>query len=487
MRFLRQSLLGLFLLSLTLGLLVYAGVLVRDAVQARLNDTPRMPQARERVFAVNVVPAEFETLTPVLTAFGEVQSRRTLELRAAVAGTLIDFAPEFVDGGRVTEGQLLARIDPADMEAELARADSALLDAEAELREARRAVGLEEDVLASAEEQAALRQRAFERQQDLAAREVGTAAAVEEAELTAASARQAVVSARQALAQAEARVDQAETSLARARIARDDAQRRLDETEIRAGFDAQLSDVSVVAGRRVSANEQLAMLIDPEALEVAFRVSTQQYARLLDENGRLREAPVTARLELFGSSLTASGTLSREGAAVGEGQTGRLLYATLDRAAGFKPGDFVTVEVTEPPLDRVVRLPSTALDAANQVLVLTEDERLEPIRVTLLRRQGDDVLVRADELQGREVVMERTPLLGAGIKVRPMRGAGAAEAPPAEPDLIELTEDHRARLVAMVEDNAMMPDEAKQRILAQLAQERVPAQVVERLEARMGG
>ena len=33
----------------------------------------------------------------------------------------------------------------------------------------------------------------------------------------------------------------------------------------------------------------------------------------------------------------------------------------------------------------------------------------------------------------------------------------------------------------------MMPDEAKQRILAQLAQERVPAQVVERLEARMGG
>ena len=126
MRFLRQSLLGLFLLSLTLGLLVYAGVLVRDAVQARLNDTPRMPQARERVFAVNVVPAEFETLTPVLTAFGEVQSRRTLELRAAVAGTLIDFAPEFVDGGRVTEGQLLARIDPADMEAELARADSAL-------------------------------------------------------------------------------------------------------------------------------------------------------------------------------------------------------------------------------------------------------------------------------------------------------------------------------------------------------------------------
>ena len=110
MRFLRQSLVGLFLLSLTLGLLVYAGALVRDAVEARLNDEPRVPEARERVFAVNVTPARFETVTPVLTAFGEVQSRRTLELRSAIEGTLIDLAPDFVEGGRVEAGEVLARI-----------------------------------------------------------------------------------------------------------------------------------------------------------------------------------------------------------------------------------------------------------------------------------------------------------------------------------------------------------------------------------------
>ncbi|MCR8548697.1 HlyD family efflux transporter periplasmic adaptor subunit [Salipiger sp. P9] len=486
MRFLRQSLVGLFLLSLTLGLLVYAGALVRDAVQARLNDTPRMPAARERVFAVNVTPVAFETVTPVLTAFGEIQSSRMLELRSAVGGTLIDFAPEFVEGGRVAAGQLLARIDPADMQAELERTKSALTDAEAELREARRSVGLEEDALGAAEEQAALRQRAFERQQNLAERNVGTAAAVEEAELAASSARQAVVSQHQALAQAEARVDQAETSIARARIARDEAQRRLDETEIRAEFDAQLSDVSVVAGRRVSANEQLAVLVDPDALEVSFRVSTQQYARLLDETGRLRTAPVTAVLDIYGTNLQARGHLSREGAAVGAGQTGRQLFATLDRAAGFKPGDFVTVEITEAPLERVARLPATALDAANEVLVVDAEERLEAVAVELLRRQGDDVLVRSEGLEGREVVMERTPLLGAGIKVRPLR-AGGAEAAPAAPEMLELSEDRRARLVAFVEGNAGMPAEAKQRILAQLSQEKVPAQVVQRIEDRMGG
>ena len=45
----------------------------------------------------------------------------------------------------------------------------------------------------------------------------------------------------------------------------------------------------------------------------------------------------------------------------------------------------------------------------------------------------------------------------------------------------------RAKIRAFVEANARMPDEAKARILAQLEQEKVPAQVVRRIEERMGG
>ena len=122
MRFLRQSLTGLFLLAVTLGLLVYAGSLVRDAVQARLSDEPRIPQATERVFAVNVVAATETTETPVITAFGEVQSARTLEIRAATGGALMDMAPGFQEGGQVKAGQLLARVDPEDAQAVLDRA-----------------------------------------------------------------------------------------------------------------------------------------------------------------------------------------------------------------------------------------------------------------------------------------------------------------------------------------------------------------------------
>lgn len=484
MRFLRRSLTGLFLLSLTLGLLAYAAVQVRDAVQVRMAQEPRSFPQRERVFAVNIVRAEFETITPVLTAFGQIESADS-EIRAAAGGRVIEIAPEFVEGGTVTEGQMLVRIDPTDAESVLQRVQSDIVDAEAEQREAERAIVLAQDELEAAEEQATLRERAFQRQRDLQDRGVGTAAAVEVAELAAAQARQAVLSRRQAVAQAEARIDQATTRLSRAIIAEAEAQRRLDDTLITADFTGTLAEVSVVQGRLVSSNEQLARLIDADALEVAFRVSTQQFARLLNEEGQLSKADVTVVLDVFGTNLTATGTLSRSGAAVGDGQTGRLLFANLTSAPGFRPGDFVTVQIDEPPLDRVARLPASALDAANEVLVLAEDDRLEVVPVNLLRRQGDDVLVRAPVLQGRDVVAERTPLLGAGIKVRPLRQAG--QAAPEEPEMVELTEERRARLTAFVQANTRMPEEARQRILNQLSQGTVPVQVVDRIESRMGG
>lgn len=484
MRFLRDSLIGLFLASLTLGLLIYAASLVGDAIQARMQDDKGPPKASERVFAVTVVTALEERVAPVLEAFGQVQSRRTLELRAATGGRIVELAAGFEEGGAVRAGDVLLRIDPAPAQSALGRAESDLLDAEAEERDAARSLTLARDELAAAEDQAALRARAAQRQIDLQARDVGTAAAVETAELATAAARQVVLSRRQAVAQAEARLDQAATRIARAEIARDEARRDLSETTLIAGFDGTLGDVGVVEGRLVAANEKLALLVDPAALEVAFRVSTAQYARLLDADGALLPAPVTVALTATGAEMVASGRISRDSAAVGEGQSGRLIFAALDSAPGFKPGDFVTVAVQEPVLERVVRLPASALDGAGRVLALGPEDRLEALEVTLLRRQGDTVLVRGAGLAGREVVVGRTPLLGPGIKVRPLRPEAAA-APGRE--MLELSDERRAQLVALIEADGVMPEAAKARLRAQLSEREVPAGLVQRLEARRGG
>ena len=486
MRFLRQSLAGLFLLSATVALLMMAGNLIRGAVEERMSQEPRTPPQRERVFTVNVVPATPADIAPVLTVFGEIQSRRTLELRTAAGGAIVELSEDFEEGGQVTAGDLLLRIDDADARDALARAQTEWREAEAEVRDADRGLLLAQDDVSAAMEQAELRAKALARQQDLEARGVGTAAAIEAAELNLASARQSTLSRRQALANAEARVDQAATSLERAGIAVAEAERNLDDRMIRADFTGTLAEVSVVTGGLVTANERIAQLIDPNALEVAFRVSTAQYARLLDENGRLKASDVTVALNVSGIDLTATGKISRDSAAVGEGQTGRLVFATLDAPRGLKPDDFVQVSVQEPVLNNVIAIPSSALTPQGDVLVLGEGDRLEALPVRMLRRQEDQIIVRGRELAGREVVARLSPVLGVGIKVKPIREGAKIEAPQA-PEMVALTDERRAKLVAFVEANNRMPAEAKQRVLGQLQGNEVPARLVNRLEQRMGG
>jgi hypothetical protein len=196
-------------------------------------------------------------------------------------------------------------------------------------------------------------------------------------------------------------------------------------------------------------------------------------------------AEVKALLDVLGLDIEAQGRITREAPAVGEGQTGRVVFARLADAKGFRPGDFVRVTVEEPALSRAIRLPAPALSAQNSVLVLGEDDRLEEVEVTLLRRQGDDVIVRGP-LAGRDVVATRTPVLGAGIKVRPIRPQ-TADSEPEAPEMVALDDERRARLVALVEANVRIPGDVKQRMLSRLQAPEVPVEMVQRLEERAGG
>jgi multidrug efflux pump subunit AcrA (membrane-fusion protein) len=487
MRFLGRSLVALVLLAATLGLLVAAAVTVRASLEARAERDNAPRTARERVFAATVTAVQPQDVTPTLETFGEVRTRRTLDLRAPRAGRVIWLAEGFEDGAEVSEGQVLIRLDPSDARAarDLALADRTRADADA--RDAARTLELVRDELAAAQAQLDLRRQALERQRSLRDRGVGSEAALEAAELAASQAAQSVLSRRQALAQAEARVEQAAVAQARLAITLSEADRALQETEITAGFTGRLSGITLSEGGLVSVNERLGQIIDPNALEISARLSVSQYARLADASGALRPVSVEAALDVLGTEIIARGTLVRSSAAVGEGQAGRVVYATLEAAPGFRPGDFVTLRLPEPVLENVVLLPATALGADGTVLAIGAEDRLEAIPATLLRRQGDQVILSAAGLSGREIVTERNALLGAGIKVRPLRAEGAAIPAEDSPEMIELSPERRAQLVAFVEGNSRMPKDAKTRLLEQLSQDQVPAQVIARIEARMGG
>jgi len=129
MRFFRQALIGLTLLTLSLGILAYSGSLIKDALIERFAQEARAPKPRERTFAVNVVTAEPESITPQLEAFGEIKSRRTLDLRLAIGGQVTEISKNFVDGGQVKLGEKLVELNDADAQSSYLKAKADIMDA----------------------------------------------------------------------------------------------------------------------------------------------------------------------------------------------------------------------------------------------------------------------------------------------------------------------------------------------------------------------
>jgi multidrug resistance efflux pump len=422
MRFFSRSIMGVFLAAVTFGLLAVAAQVVFSALQARMAGGRPAAAAVERVIAANVVTVEPARITPVLTAFGEVRSTRRLQLRSSVGGTVVEVAPGLADGAPVLADQVLVRLDPADATSARDQATAEVAGAVAEQAAAAADVALARDDLTAAEGQAALRAQALTRQQDLRTRGLGSDAAVEEAALVVSSAGQAVLARRQAVMQAEARVQTAANAQTRAEITLRDAERALKATVIRAAFAGRLNALNVVPGGLVSPNEVLGEVIDPAALEVAVRLSVAQLGQLEAFEDGLDATTIQVFLDAAGDRFVSVGKLTRVAAAVSAGESGRLVYGTIATPKDLRPGDFVTVRIDEPAMADVALLPATALNADGMVLVLGAEDRLEDVAVTVMRRQGDQVIV--DGLAGCEVVAERSPLLGAGIRVAPVR-AGA--------------------------------------------------------------
>ncbi len=307
MRFLRRSLVGLFLLCVD-GWACWplpgrrSGARCRAAGARKTAPGP----ARERVFAVNVVTLEPASITPVLTSFGEVRSRRTLEVRATVRRHG-DRAGRRFRGRR--RGSMRATcccgsIQPMRNRRWTWRAPI-LPKPRPSCARPRAALELARDDVAVGRR---IRPRCAPRRWSASATCRNAASAPRRRSRPRSwprrrPSRRFCRGVRRWRRPRRGSI-RPQPALARRQIALAEAERRLAETALFAEFAGTLSDVTVVEGGLVQHNERLARLIDPDALEVSFRVSTPQYARLLDDDGELRPRRLSmSSLDVLGCSI----------------------------------------------------------------------------------------------------------------------------------------------------------------------------------------
>ena len=402
-----------------LPLLILAGAagLLVLLVATRPRLTPEPPP--ERVWTVETAVVAFADIRPQLQVFGEVVPARKVELRALVAGEIVETGDGFREGGIVATGDLLAAIDPFDYEAALDEARAQLDEARARLQEIEARAELERQALVNAREQLVIRQRDLDRALRLARSGNISQKTVDDRRL-AVSQQEAAVDQRDSNVAVEtSRIAQQEAAIARLDVGVRRAERDLANTQIVAPFTGFVGSVAAEQGKRVSLNDRLADLTDAVDLDVRFTLSDAQYGRIIAREGAVAGRDAQVLWQVGGRTLSYDATVERVGAEISAASGGVEAYARLETQGvktPLRPGAFVEVLLPDTVYEQVARLPETALHEGRTVYVVT-DGRLDPRSVEVAARAGGDVLVSGSLEAGERVLVTRFPEAGPGVRV----------------------------------------------------------------------
>ncbi len=378
------------------------------------------------VFAVKTAPVVFQTIQPQLKLYGTTVAGREVEIRALVAGQVVSTNDALRDGGEIKKGATILGIDPFEYRQAIDEVDAQLVELNAKVSELEASLAVEQTTLRFAREQAALATADLERAEPLSRRGAVTERAVDERRQTVSQRRQAVATLENSVAVWQARIAQQKAAIQRLEANRRRAAQKLTETELKAPFDAYVTNVGAQVGRMVSVNDRVASLIDRNWIEVAFTVTDRQFGRLARGDDGLVGRKVEVRWNVGAKPFTYDAVIDRVGASVSAQAGGVQVFARITEPAtgvGLRPGAFVEISVPDTRFKEVARLPGTAVFDADTVFVVA-DGKLDARKVNVLATTGEDVLVRGDIRAGEKIMTTRLSLPGEGVRVREMAADG---------------------------------------------------------------
>lgn len=376
-----------------LGLGLMGVVLLAALVFVVMRSGPLAP------IRVTVVRAAEGTLAPDLFGIGTVEARRAYLVGPTSAGRVLSVAVDV--GDAVKAGQLLADMDPVDldersaaMEASIARAGSAVVAVEAQRRDARARTEL-----------AAVNAR---RHVDLGAQNFMSAGAVE-AKL------QEQASAEAVLAAAEANLAAARQDLQRLAAERAALRRQRANVRLVAPVDAVVTSRDAEPGSTVVAGQAVVRLVEPASLWLRVRLDQGRSAGLA--------AGLPARIVLRSNpSQVLPGHVARVESVADSVTEERIAQVAFDALpAGLAIGELAEVTLGMPATARAVLLPNASVrrhDGRSGVWKLVDGAlQFAPVR---LGRASLDGLVQVLEgvAAGDAVVVHSEKALAAGSRVR---------------------------------------------------------------------
>ncbi|MCB1511146.1 MAG: efflux RND transporter periplasmic adaptor subunit [Hyphomicrobiaceae bacterium] len=381
---------------------------------------------REVVYSVATLPVAIGNVLPKLTLYGTTVAGRQVELRSLVAGRVIETGPGLRDGAIVQKDDVLLRIDPFDFQAKIKETRAQLAEAKARRAEMLASVATEEGNLKFARAQLELARTDLQRAVPLARRGTVTEQTVDNRRLVVFQREQAVTQSSNTISVWKARIAQQDAVIDRLGTALAQAEKRLEETVLRAPFNAYVASIGAQVGRMLGANDSVATLIDKDWVDVRFTLTNAQYGRLAGGREELIGRKLSLEWIVGRKAFTYEAKIERIGARVTSNTGGVDVYARLAdplRPVPVRPGVFMTVTLNDARFESVARVPSTAVYDNARVFVV-EQGRMRERKIEVIGVDGADVLVTGELKAGDKVVTTRLSTPGNGVRVQEQASRG---------------------------------------------------------------
>jgi RND family efflux transporter MFP subunit len=336
--------------------------------------------------------ATSETVQLSVLTYGSVLPRTESELIPEVSGRVIKISPSMASGGFIRKGEILLEIDPLDYEVALEQARASLAAAKSELSNAKKA---HERLLDLAKQQSA-----SQSQQDDALNRL--------------------------------RFGQASIREAAARLSR--AERDISRTKIKAPYHGRVRSKRVDIGQFVNRGAPIASLYATDFAEVRLPLHDEELAHLdlpLAGQESPNQPTVILRARFAGANHTWEGKIVRT-----EGELDpktRMINvvaqveAPYERSGNRPPlaiGLFVEAEIIGNTVDNVYIVPRSALQANEQIYVLSSEYRLQFRDVNILRTVEEDVYITSGFKSGETICLSTISNAVEGMLVEPVTETG---------------------------------------------------------------
>ncbi len=358
-----------------------------DKFKPETEKSDALPQALA-VFAQQIERRDFDS---VVTAQGEVRPQIEINVTPQVGGRISFVSPNFVDGGFIPKGQIIARIDKADFELAVVRAKSGVAAAQQRL----------------AREQA---------EADLALRDIQDLGLSDSSPLARREPQ---------LAEAQASLDSAYAQLSEANLA-------LERAAIRAPFDGRVREKTVDIGQFVTPGQSLGRIFSTEIVEVALPLTDAQMGQLglplaYSETKAAPGPEVRFSATVGGRVRNWTGRITRTSAALNAQSRLINVFGVVEDPYGagssgdapMAPGLFVTASIIGDTVEDAIWAPRSALRGDNDLYLANDDKTALSIRkVNVLYSDQTGAYIADDIPQGSLAITSPIPAATNGMRLR---------------------------------------------------------------------